>query len=614
MATLNTTKIRLITASLAASLLSGLQACSSSGAAKQSRTVDLRKPILIDCSSPDPTKRPANCAPVPAVPGQGAVAKKLLPLTLTLDQMLEKVQAPSDEVAVQFFLDNCLSCHDVKNGSVASFWPLDKDQFSKQSLTVDPQAAAVFATLLFKAKDIVGSKPAAMPTGEMTVEAKAQLLPILKWMAIELPAAVQESQAILAGSELGKEIGGGVGVVLNFKCTQPATLREYLRRVVNDAFSREPTAAEFKLGSVALDQPVPLADRVNLSGRMLSDPSWKAEFEAKTLRKFAKKIAGSQDIQPIDGVITSAQATDLKEEFYQLLKGSYDKVAFADLLLSPQVMVSANTAPLYGCDVPSSGWAACTMKAPRDSFFTSVGYLRAKPSSFLATNNNYGRASVMQFIIRGDVLKPGFDVDGGSTKVKELPSCLKSKDFRGRAGTGVAWHGSSAIPLAANLCQSCHIDRYMAAASILYRPFNSAGQIYGLTAKVDSTDPDFAAATATDMVNQPGLTGPTQPVTAAFLQSLLATDNTEQACINALNAAGQDRPLKSVRELAAFLIGDGRAVAGGLARHLPRALSNLATTTEEVVVRIKQAAAEEKGLLGPMITAYFSSETYACKR
>ena len=612
MATLNTTKIRLVTASLAASVLFVVQACSSPDAAKQSRTVDLRKNILTDCTSPDLAKRPPNCAPVPVVPGQGAEAKKLLPLTL--DQMLEKVQPPSDDVAVHFFLDNCLSCHDVKNGSVASFWPMDKDQFSKQNLTVDPQAATVFATLLFKAKDIVGSKPSAMPIGDLTPEAKAQLLPILKWMAIELPTAVQEAQAILAGSELGKEIGGGVGVVLNFKCTQPATLREYLRRVVNDAFSREPTAAEFKLGSVGLDEPVPLADRVNLSGRMLSDPSWKAEFEAKTLRKFAKKIAGSQDIQSIEGTISAAQATDLKEEFYQLLKASYDKVSFADLLLSPQVMVTANTAPLYGCEVPSSGWANCTMKAPRDSFFTSVGYLRAKPSSFLATNNNYGRAAVMQFVIRGDVLKPGFDVDGGSTVVKDLPSCLKSKDFRGQKGTAIAWRGSSAIPLAANLCQSCHIDRHMAAASILYRPFNSAGQIYGVTAKVDSTDPDFAAATAADMVNQPGLTGPTEPVTAAFLQSLLASDNTEQACINAQNAAGQDRPLKSVRDLAAFLIGDGRAVAGGLARHLPRALSNLATTTEEVIVRINQAAVEEKGLLGPMITAYFSSETYACKR
>jgi hypothetical protein len=59
---------------------------------------------------------------------------------------------------------------------------------------------------------------------------------------------------------------------------------------------------------------------------------------------------------------------------------------------------------------------------------------------------------------------------------------------------------------------------------------------------------------------------------------------------------------------------DGRVVAGGLARHLPRAMSNLSTTTEEIIIKVKEASESGKGLLAPMITAYFSTETFACKR
>jgi hypothetical protein len=595
-------------------LLSLAIGCSAAEQQKQKHPIDLRTATphseapqtkaCCDVKAPDvaPPKTVTLAPAVPAAPAQ----------PVTQEHLLDKVTPLSDTAAIQFFGDNCASCHDAKAGSARSFWAMDKDQFSKQSLTVDALAPTVFATLLFKAKDIVGSKPTAMPMGETPAAVKAQLLPLIKWMSIEMPLASQDAQHFFNGTDLAAELG--VGVILNFKCSKPASLREYLRRLTNDAFSREPTPAELKLGTSSLDSPLSDADRVTLGSRLLSDPSWKAEFEAKTLHKFAAKIAGSNDIQPLDKVISANQAQDLKDEFYQLLLTSYDKVSFSDLLLGSQVMVTANTAGLYGCPVPTAGWQACTMSPPRGSLFTTFGYLRSKPSSFLASNNNYGRAALMHFVVRGDVLSPGFDLDGGSGKVAPLPGCLKTKDYRGQNGTAIAWRGSASVPLAANLCQSCHIDRQMAAGSILFRPFNTAGQIYGVDAKIDATDPDFSTATGADMVVQPGLSGPTSPVTAAFLQSLITSDGTEQACVNAANAGGKDLPLKTVKDLATFIIGDGRTVAGGIARHLPRALSNLPTTTEEVIVKINQAFTDGKGLLAPMITAYFSSETYACTR
>ncbi|MBM4251513.1 MAG: hypothetical protein FJ146_06045 [Deltaproteobacteria bacterium] len=534
---------------------------------------------------------------------------------LSLDKLLESVQPLSDEAAIKYLISQCATCHDTKTGSVPSFWPMELDSFSKQTLIVDTAAPKVFASVLFKARDLMGTKPEPMPLGQMSPEAKAQLLPLVKWMTIEMPAAVQDALPILSGSELKNEIGN-VGVILNFKCTQPSTAREFIRRLINDAFSREPLESEFKLATGPLDDPVSEADRRALSARILSDAAWKAEFEGKTLRKFANKLSGSGSIKPFDSVISAVQADDLKQEFYQLLLTAYDKTSYRDILLGSDVMVTPNTAALYGCQVPQSGWTPCTMASPRGSYFTTFGYLRSKPSSFLNGNNNYGRAALMQYVLKGDVLKPGLDGVKGGADINPLPACLKTKDFRGEKGSAtVAWMGSSAIPMSANLCQSCHIDRHMAAGSILFRPFNVFGKIYGKDANIDSSDPDFATATSQHMVNQLNLTGPMQAVTADFLKSLLDVDETEQACIGASSNAGNEVIMNSVKDLAAYMVGsDGRIVAGGLARHLPRALSNLSTTTEEVIVKVKEASESGKGLLAPMITAYFGTETFACKR
>ena len=534
---------------------------------------------------------------------------------LSLDKLLESVQPLSDEAAIKYLIDQCASCHDTKTGSVPSFWPLDVDQFNKQYLVVDPAGPKIFASLLFKAKELIGTKPEPMPTGQLSPEAKSHLLPLIKWMTAEMPGAVQDAMPILSGSQLSKEIGN-VGVILDFKCSQPSTAREFVRRLVNDAFSREPSEAEFKLLTGPLDDPVSESDRRALSARILDNADWKSEFEKKTLLKFANKIAGTANIKPYDGVISTVQATDLKQEFYQLLLQSYNKTGYLDILLGSEIMVSPNTAPLYGCTAPQSGWAPCTMTPPRGSFFTTFGYLRSKPSSFLNGNNNYGRAALMQYVIKGDVLKPGFDGAKGGAEITPLPACLKTKDFRGeKSSSTIAWTGSSAIPLSANLCQSCHIDRQMAAGSIVFRPFNVFGKIYGKDAAIDASDPDFATATSQQMIYQPSLTGPLQAVTVDYLKSLLEQDESEQACVGPASNAGTEVSLKSVKDLAAFLSGsDGRTVAGGLARHLPRALSNLSTTTEEVIIKVKEASESGKGLLGPMITAYFNTETFACKR
>jgi hypothetical protein len=47
---------------------------------------------------------------------------------------------------------------------------------------------------------------------------------------------------------------------------------------------------------------------------------------------------------------------------------------------------------------------------------------------------------------------------------------------------------------------------------------------------------------------------------------------------------------------------------------MPRALSNLDATSEEVIIKMNAAYTEGEGKLIPLFKAYFSSETYACRK
>ena len=58
---------------------------------------------------------------------------------------------------------------------------------------------------------------------------------------------------------------------------------------------------------------------------------------------------------------------------------------------------------------------------------------------------------------------------------------------------------------------------------------------------------------------------------------------------------------------------EGIHLASGLARHLPRGVSNVAQTNNELIKNMKKAWTEGNGMLMPIFEAYFKSETYSCK-
>lgn len=530
-------------------------------------------------------------------------------LAVLKEDFLANVKAFSDEEAITYVKESCAACHESKSGSVRSFWSVDLDAINKQSLATDSLGYKVYYTSLLRARGIEVGKPQPMPPMQLTGKKQENHLRFVKWMQTEMASAVTQ-----ANTEFGadRDSGGGVGVIVNFKCEEPASFRTYVRRVTNDLFGREPTADELKLNNGSPEDKTTAKDRAFIAQRIFSDKIWKKEFLEKGLRKFASKMSGANAIEAADNNLTVEQAADLKEEFYQILKKNFDSKSYKDIVLSKKIMVSPHTASLYGCQAPASGWKECDLPDGRDTYFSSFSYLASKRSSFLQENNNYGRSAMLYFFVRGDVFKPSFGEDGGGETTKALPSCLKSNDYRGKkTGTAVAAFGTNSIPASANLCQSCHIDRQMATGSIVFRKFNAYGLLYGSQA-VLADDPEYEAAKSEEVVNIKDKSSEGTPIDDAFLEALLAGTG-EQGCIPG-DGTTKDVVVKDVKDLATWMVGDGTVLSSGLSRHIPRAMSNLPSTSEEIILKMNKAYAQGGGKLDALFKAYFASETYSCKR
>lgn len=538
-----------------------------------------------------PVEAPANpSGPAPVTPPDHFALDSVTPL--------------SSAEAHGFFRDRCITCHESQSGPMKSFFSMDKDTFTPESLATAAIGPTAYYTLFRKAFAIEGKSPSAMPPGQSDDAERAYIKRLLRWFELNQPELVLASARKYNFSTVLNK----TKVISNFSCTKPVTYREFIARVTSDAFDRLPTTAELTADP---DHIVSPAERTGVAKRIFEDAAWRSEFMNIGLRKFARKLSGAGQIRPSGAEISEKQAKDLQDELYQLLLRDFNDKSFKDILLAQSIPVSAETAPFYGCAAPASGWSDCQLEARRRSYFASMSFLRAAPSSFLQENNNYKRVAMMQFMISGDVILPATDGPAGDAVVTPLPSCLKTVDTRGveQSSGAVAPFGSAAIPAHGNLCQSCHIDRYLAAGSMLFRPFNRVGLMYGSTLARDITnDADFATATQDDRVRDDGQQKVT--VTADYLQNLL-TAQSEQACVTGINGSA---PVATVSDLANHLIGDGEVLSTGLAKHMPRAFSNLSHTSDEILRRVSEAYAAGDGKLAPIFEAYFASETYSCER
>jgi hypothetical protein len=510
-----------------------------------------------------------------------------------------------DKTALAWLTRECGNCHGVdpatgKKAEYHSAWPLPPEGITRRFLEVNELTSNAYQTLRHAALKLDGATPARMPPQEADDAKRGQLRSMIDWFQRSVPYAVIDADA-----RYGNDSPASEKRLVEFSCKKPSTLRAFISRVTFGAFERPPTTAELgEFTDAELSAPVTPQQRELVVAKL--DGVWKKELVEGGLKKLATVIGGGPGIQA-QGPVTAQVASDLRSELYQSFVAHYETAEYADYFASNSVMVTANTAPLYGCEA-GEGWRECAMQAPRGGFFTTLGFLNSKPQSFLLENNNHGRVASLYFTLYGEALLAATSGPTGEG-VPALPSCLESTDTRHFQG---APRGSAAVPEFGKVCQSCHVSRHMAAGSVLFRPFSTTGSIYNPDTLGDEDTPDallVAGATSNMWTLRSG--DAAQPVSKSFLRSLITTPATP--CVQTGKPANPFVTVSSVSELASQLMTNRSSFARGFMRHAQRAFANLPSITLEMGLRSLTAFDAGKTKLPDLVKTYFSTDSFACE-
>ncbi|MFO0676882.1 MAG: hypothetical protein U0169_10125 [Polyangiaceae bacterium] len=562
----------------------------------------------------------------------------------------------TEKEAISWIVANCANCHGVvredggtKLGVAYTSWGMDED-YSISSLETSNLTPVVYQTLYNR---FVGQeRPTPMPDPDVKatdyahkVDKLAEIQRMLAFFQVRLPFAVAEADGRYKNPATTKS------VIVNFSysCQKYVSKRAFLTNFYAAVLDRLPRPAELAELGADPDQPVTPEDRKLVVGKLRT--TLKSEFVGTEtqpnsgLLKLARAIGGAPGIEA-NQELTTAQAADLKLEFYQALRAGYDTTDYKTFLTQNKVYVSATTASLYqGCTRPVSGWAECALPPPRAGFFTTRGFLASKRSSFLDANNNYGRVAQMYFAIFGEGLRP--DTSGPTGGVAApVPSCLEDADLRYVSNDPAAPGpiGLHAVAAQGAICQTCHITRSMAAGAVLFRPFSRNGGVYdtatfGSTAMLDK--PSFDSATQANRwkitaPKQTATTGQPMPVPCAtagatncdanrtpiamedFLKNTLLVPSLDaagrKACVSTGDKSNPFLAVKDVGEFASFYLNQSSsAIARGFARHAHRAFANSNTITLEMANRLAEGFSNGKNKLPDLVEEYFLTETFACE-
>lgn len=526
----------------------------------------------------------------------------------------------SDSEALDYLTRECAACHGIDANGVpavnASQWSMPKE-LSRGWLESTVDTADVYQTLLLAQQRKREGFPVAMPPAALSDDGKlAEVDRMLQWMRITQPLAVLDANEVYGNA------GEKTTPNISFSCTKNATLRRFLANFTSAAYERAPTPEELAaLPAGDLDVDVEAEARKAIVAQ-LDDAKHKDEFVAHGLKRLAVAIGGAPNIAP-GGAITPTIAKELEEEFYWLLEERWDKAAYRSLFHDDTVMVSASTAPLYGCDPPTGSdtapdagagpgpHGACIMSAPRHGFFSTLGFLNSKQSSFLITNNNYGRVGFLYFTLFGGVPRAATSGPSGSTAAA-LPSCLEATDSRSLVG---AAFGTHAIPEVGAFCQGCHLYKGLAAGSVLFRPFSTRGLVYdpaAIGAGADGPGDEAFIFKNALLADRKSESGELTKVDANYLSALASGAlNAPQSCLPTSDPKNPYVTFKHVGELTDFLLARSVSLATGFTRHAHRAFANSSTPSAEMILRVYDALGKN-GTLHDLAIAYFNSDSFAC--
>jgi len=244
-------------------------------------------------------------------------------------------------------------------------------------------------------------------------------------------------------------------------------------------------------------------------------------------------------------------------------------------------------------------------------------------------NNNYGRVAAMNEVLKGEPLRPNTSGETGET-INPLPKCLVSADNRVLLqGDSYAPRGTVTVPASGNFCQGCHIRRNLAAGSIAFRPFGPIGELITyskVTDLADTTSTELSSHERTlrslildsfrsDLWGILGDDGSVNSFTigkfAEFLNIGTGRGQEKGCIVDGIN--DEPKNVTVVADLVDHILSDELVLPRGLARIIPRALSNKNSTNPEVITAVTDSWTKSNGNLTSAIQAYFATDTYACQ-
>jgi hypothetical protein len=580
--------------------------------------------------------------------------------------------------ALQFIEKNCFDCHGPGKPLAAAFSIPAKDILLKDASWLEGSALNqnAYQSIVNKYLKKVDS-PSAMPPEFKDPEQEKKLGNLISWFQDTLPGAVREAE-IKYG--IKPEFRSNIQVQLDAKCEKLISGWDLQNRFMLRALGR-PTnqvdAFEKNLLSEAEKAaPASAEVRKKIVRELLSRPELKKKFEDVAIFNLAQKIANAGAIRKygisVEPRLEAEAVEDLQSEFAQLVKKYYQTVPYPQLFLLNKVMVTAATAPLYRspaaelgrlaeqqrdkyretCEPPAAGqtWAECTLSPKRGNYFGTRGFLVSKPSAMFQNNNNYGRGGDAHQVVFGEVLMANTDGVSGE-KPKPIPQCLdvtadKRWVLKGKGNLNsekAAW-GAIAIPFYGRVCQGCHLNRHLAAASVVFRPFGFSGEIIFPEMMVtDGGNPiklyeDMNLIQKARAANASGEDPRTHVshsdasatlfnfIDPAFYKKLLeeVDTNSKATCFpDPADPLNMDKAkfANSLAQYGEFLIHQndapdapvrGSAAVRGLTRFLPSTFANTNSTNLEIIRDVNLAFSESGGLLLPMLEAYFQTESFAC--
>ena len=584
----------------------------------------------------------ANALGKPKEPLTSVITDSITRVALEPKAGEEKFLPLSDEESVTFFKQNCTSCHAPGKPLHAAWQMPADDKFNMAFLETSSMTSTVYQVLSNKVKP--GSEnayPSPMPPSPVDEAGIRKIKSLLAWMEQKFPGAHHEAQIKFNSKS---QYSSATEVNFKFQCTTPMTGTEYLTKLFSEALGSPPSPTDISTllpNEMERTSPTTPELRARLAAALLSPTgTYLAGFKASGLKAFARNVAGTGGELKMGDQVRAPELADIRDEFYELLKKYMDTLSYKEILELNKVMVTTNTAKLYkDCTYPAGTtdkYIECTLPPERSNFFGTVGFLLSKPSSFLESNNNYGRGGEMHAVMSGERLSANTEGPAGE-QPRPIPTCFTTNDKRWKLPdvpanvdvndkTKRAPWGAISVPEQGRICQSCHLNRHLAAASFVFRPFGLFGEVITPQA-ILTADPavgnaqnrgiyyaPLKAAVDTKHVNLPANTA--VPLTAQFFADLLReNESTTQSyiCAPAADSTTQDFPIKNIGDLTKVILGDGAVLARGLARYVPKAISNSNSTNLEIMTKMYDAYNRGSGKLGPVFEAYFSSDTYACK-